>query len=65
MGIPGPVSSAAAVPGALNAVRAYGDSLFVVTHQPEMAWDTFCRGRVQAIHGLRLQAAASIGDGRP
>ena len=66
MGIPGTVSAAAAVPEALNAVRARGYSLFVVTNPLDMARATSRRGPVHAIHGLRRQAAAGliVGDGR-
>jgi hypothetical protein len=63
MGIPGPVSSAAAVPVALNAARARGYLLFVVTNQRDVAQAT-SRGRpVHARHGPPV-AASIIGVGR-
>lgn len=66
MGIPRAVRSAAAVPEVLNAVRARGDSLFVVMNQPDMARESCCRALVDVIRGLRPEAATgiSIGEGR-
>ena len=63
MGIPGPVSSAAAVPVALNAARARGYSLFVVTNQPDVPQGTSRRGPVHAIHSPPA-AASIVGVGR-
>jgi len=66
MGIPRAVRSAASVPEVLNAVRARGDSLFVVMNQPDTARERFCGALRDAIPGLRPRAAAgvSIGEGR-
>jgi hypothetical protein len=60
------VSSAAAVPVALNAARARGYLLFVITNQPDVARESCCRALVDVIRGLRPQVAAgiSIGEGR-
>jgi hypothetical protein len=65
MGIAGPVSSAEAVPEALNAALGRGYSLSVVVNQSDLARATFRRGLVRAIHGRRPQDAAgiTIGDG--
>jgi hypothetical protein len=54
MGISGALSSAAAAPGALNGVRAYGNSLFVTTDQLHTA---------RVIQGLPPQPIDSIYNG--